>query len=358
MYLSNLPRHMMEIHGITITRDQIYEFDYVLRRFNQLKEEIFGVDYITDLMDSESECSTDDINELTVTTSAMYCIKSISHHLKPPVSTDKTPEIVVSQPLSNRSVLSTHSVKSVKSELPSAESVNLLKSEPPSIEQILPPPVVVEEPIPFLRSRMHDPLMFDFITEDFAEEVLAENVQDELYDILDEMIEGEIVAREMEAYISQNLEAKSKAKKGKSQLSVDGKSLNEKTSSKSIKSKESKNSIKLEKKESRKKHKERNPSKTPSKMSTKTEKSTRSERSAKSEKSEKSVDSEGKKDRKKSKEKSKSKEDKEKRKKSKKKDAPVASSGKPSEISLSLADSLAVPDKPKKKGFWKKLFSK
>ena len=31
---------------------------------------------------------------------------------------------------------------------------------------------------------MHDPLMFDFITEDFAEEVLAENVQDELYDIL------------------------------------------------------------------------------------------------------------------------------------------------------------------------------
>ena len=71
-------------------------------------------------------------------------------------------------------------------------------------------------------------------------------------------------------------------------------------------------------------------------MSTKTEKSTRSERSAKSEKSEKSVDSEGKKDRKKSKEKSKSKEDKEKRKKSKKKDAPVASSGKPSEISLSL----------------------
>ena len=53
--LSNLPRHMMEIHGITITRDQIYEFDYVLRRFNQLKEEIFGVDYITDLMDSESE---------------------------------------------------------------------------------------------------------------------------------------------------------------------------------------------------------------------------------------------------------------------------------------------------------------
>ena len=46
---------MMEIHGITITCDQIYEFDYVLRRFNQLKEEIFGVDYITDLMDSESE---------------------------------------------------------------------------------------------------------------------------------------------------------------------------------------------------------------------------------------------------------------------------------------------------------------
>ena len=46
---------MMEIHGITITRDQIYEFDYVLRRFNQLKEEIFGIDYITDLMDSESE---------------------------------------------------------------------------------------------------------------------------------------------------------------------------------------------------------------------------------------------------------------------------------------------------------------
>ena len=62
--------------------------------------------------------------------------------------------------------------------------MNLLKSEPPSIEQILPPPVVVEEPIPFLRSRTHDPLMFDFITEDFAEEVLAENVQDELYDIL------------------------------------------------------------------------------------------------------------------------------------------------------------------------------
>ena len=48
---------MMDIHGITITRDQIYEFDYVLRRFNQLKEEIFGVDYITDLMDSESEVS-------------------------------------------------------------------------------------------------------------------------------------------------------------------------------------------------------------------------------------------------------------------------------------------------------------
>merc|ERR1711917_66041 len=304
MYLSNLPRHMMEIHGITITRDQIYEFDYVLRRFNQLKEEIFGVDYITDLMDSESECSTDDINELTVTTSAMYCIKSISHHLKTPVSTDKIPEIVVSQPLSNRSVLSTHSVKSVKSELPSAESVNLLKSEPPSVQEILktePSPVVVEEPIPFLRSRMHDPLMFDFITEDFAEEVLAENVQDELYDILDEMIEGEIVAREMEAYISQNLEAKSKAKKGKSQLSVDGKSLNEKTSSKSIKSKESKNSIKLEKKKKKKKHKGRNPSKTPSKTSTKTEKSTRSGRS---EKSEKSVASEGKKDRKKSKEKS------------------------------------------------------
>ena len=85
---------MMAVHGITITRDQIYEFDYVLRRFNQvsfhidtfhpaydwrrpaklqfhwlrapsdehqfknsskLKEEIFGVDYITDLMDSESE---------------------------------------------------------------------------------------------------------------------------------------------------------------------------------------------------------------------------------------------------------------------------------------------------------------
>ena len=56
-FLSNLPRHMMDIHGITITRDQIYEFDYVLRRFNQLKEEIFGVDYITDLMDSESEVS-------------------------------------------------------------------------------------------------------------------------------------------------------------------------------------------------------------------------------------------------------------------------------------------------------------
>ena len=55
--MSNLPRHMMDIHGITITRDQIYEFDYVLRRFNQLKEEIFGVDYITDLMDSESEVS-------------------------------------------------------------------------------------------------------------------------------------------------------------------------------------------------------------------------------------------------------------------------------------------------------------
>ena len=128
------------------------------------------------------------------------------------------------------------------------------------------------------------------------------------------MIEGEIVAREMEAYISQarfqieidnlsttcrrqdgalelphdltanqrplfenmcqNLEAKSKAKKGKSQLSVD-----EKTSSKSIKSnlsKESKNSVKSEKKESRKRDKERKPSsestkkskKSPRKMST------------------------------------------------------------------------------------------
>ena len=65
--------------------------------------------------------------------------------------------------------------------------MNLLKSEPPSVEQILKTEasqVVVEEPIPFLRSRTHDPLMFDFITEDFAEEVLAENVQDELYDIL------------------------------------------------------------------------------------------------------------------------------------------------------------------------------
>ena len=81
-------------------------------------------------------------------------------------------------------------------------------------------------------------------------------------------------------------------------------------------------------------------------MSTKTEKSTRSERSAKSEKSEKSVASEGKKDRKKSKEKSKSKEDKEKRKKSKKKDAPVASSGKPSEISLSLGTFSNVLNSP------------
>ena len=65
--------------------------------------------------------------------------------------------------------------------------MNLLKSEPPSVEQILktePSLVVVEEPIPFLRSRMHDPLMFEFITEDFAEEILAENIQDELYDIL------------------------------------------------------------------------------------------------------------------------------------------------------------------------------
>ena len=65
--------------------------------------------------------------------------------------------------------------------------MNLLKSEPPSAEQILktePSLVVVEEPIPFLRSRIHDPLMFEFITEDFAEEILAENIQDELYDIL------------------------------------------------------------------------------------------------------------------------------------------------------------------------------
>jgi len=65
--------------------------------------------------------------------------------------------------------------------------VNLVKSEPPSVDEILktePTPVVVEEPIPFLRSRMHDPLMFEFITEDFAEEILAENVQDELYDFL------------------------------------------------------------------------------------------------------------------------------------------------------------------------------
>ena len=65
--------------------------------------------------------------------------------------------------------------------------MSLLKSEPPSVEKILktePLPVVVEEPIPFLRSRMHDPLMFEFITEDFAEEILAENVQDELYDFL------------------------------------------------------------------------------------------------------------------------------------------------------------------------------
>ena len=63
--------------------------------------------------------------------------------------------------------------------------MNLLKSEPLSLEQIFKTePVVVEEPIPFLRSRMHDPLMFEFITEDFAEEILAENVQDELYDLL------------------------------------------------------------------------------------------------------------------------------------------------------------------------------
>merc|ERR1712168_648453 len=103
----------------------------------------------------------------------------------------------------------------------SFEKLKTLKSKPPQ--------VVVEELIPFQRSRMYDERMFEYLTEDFAEEFLAENVQDELYDILDEMIEGEIVAREMEAYISQNLEAKSKAKKGKSQLSVDGKSLNEKT---------------------------------------------------------------------------------------------------------------------------------
>ena len=45
-----------QIYGVPLLQsDQIYEFDYVLRRFNQLKEEIFGVDYITDLMDSESE---------------------------------------------------------------------------------------------------------------------------------------------------------------------------------------------------------------------------------------------------------------------------------------------------------------
>jgi len=363
---------MMSIHGITITRDQIYEFDYILRRFNQLKEEIFGVDYITELMDSESECSSDGMNEITVTTSALYCIKSMSEDFKPPISTEKIipkspsnikpPEIVISQPLNDqnlsaRSVISTHSA---------------VKSEPPPIEEILKsePSPIVEPPLPFLRSKINDSLMFEFITEDLTEELLAGNVQDELYDVLDEMIEGEIVAREMEAYISQNLEARSKAQRGKSQMSVDVNSLNEKTSSsKSFKKekKESKNSLKSEKKESRKRDrkdrsKDRKPNETASKTSTKTDRSTRSEKSEKPSKS--SVNSEERKSRKekrrRSKDRSKSREEKEKRKKSKKKDAPVpvAASRKTSEISISLADSLVVPDKTKKKSFWKKLFSK
>ena len=149
--------------------------------------------------------------------------------------------------------------------------------------------------------------MFEFITEDFADEILAGNVQDDLYDILggfsfsfsligryDQQIKtlgrwndwrrnccswngslhisgpfsnwyrlgGALLLANQRTFFEnglQNLEAKSKAKKGKSQLSVGGLSLNEKTSSKSIKSKDSKNSIKSEKKESRKRHKERKP---------------------------------------------------------------------------------------------------
>merc|ERR1712113_1035905 len=131
MYLSNLPKHMMDIHGITITRDQIYEFDYVLRRFNQLREEIFGVDYITDLIDSSSENS---LTNLSTTTSAMYCIQSISNHI---ISTEKvpikTPEIVISQP----------------------QSLHSPKNEPS---------VIIYEEKPYLRSRKNDSLMFDFLT--------------------------------------------------------------------------------------------------------------------------------------------------------------------------------------------------
>ena len=63
-----------------------------------LREEIFGVDYITDLIDSSSENS---LTNLSATTSAMYCIQSISNHI---ISTEKvpikTPEIVISQPQS------------------------------------------------------------------------------------------------------------------------------------------------------------------------------------------------------------------------------------------------------------------
>ena len=58
----------------------------------------------------------------------------------------------------------------------SFEKLKTLKSKPPQ--------VVVEELIPFQRSRMYDERMFEYLTEDFAEEFLAENVQDELYDIL------------------------------------------------------------------------------------------------------------------------------------------------------------------------------
>merc|ERR1712183_659084 len=81
LYLANLPKHMSAVHDITITRDQIYELDYVLRRFNELKEEIFGVDYITDLVDSESDLSTSE-SELSVTASALYVMQSMSHDFK------------------------------------------------------------------------------------------------------------------------------------------------------------------------------------------------------------------------------------------------------------------------------------
>ena len=59
-----------------------------------------------------------------------------------------------------------------------------VKSELPSTEEIFKTEPIVEEPLPFLRSRMHDPLMFDFLVEDFTEELLHGNIQDELYDIL------------------------------------------------------------------------------------------------------------------------------------------------------------------------------